>query len=152
MRLVGPNCLGVLNTAPGRAQRDLRPAVAAGGQRRLRHPERRARAGADRHRRRRGLGLSSFASVGNKADISGNDLLQYWEDDERTDVALLYLESFGNPRRFARIARRVGRKQADRRGQERPLPGGRARHLAPIPARCSPPRTSPSTRSSRRPA
>ena len=57
----------------------------------------------------RGLRLSSFVSVGNKADISGNDLLQYWEGDERTKVILLYLESFGNPRRFARIAKRVGR-------------------------------------------
>ena len=47
---------------------------------------------------RRDLGLSSFVSVGNKADISGNDLLSYWEEDERTSVALLYLESFGNPR------------------------------------------------------
>ena len=48
-------------------------------------------------------------SVGNKADISGNDLIQYWESDDDTDVILLYLESFGNPRKFARIARRVGR-------------------------------------------
>ena len=54
-----------------------------------------------------GLGLSSFVSVGNKADLSGNDLLRYWEDDPATDVILLYLESFGNPRRFARIAPRV---------------------------------------------
>ena len=53
------------------------------------------------------LGLSTFVSVGNKADVSGNDLLQYWEEDPGTDVILLYLESFGNPRRFARIARRV---------------------------------------------
>src|SRR5262249_38876708 len=56
-----------------------------------------------------GLGVSSFASIGNRADVSGNDLLQYWEDDQATDVILLYLESFGNPRRFARIARRVAR-------------------------------------------
>jgi acyl-CoA synthetase (NDP forming) len=55
------------------------------------------------------LGLSTFASVGNKADISGNDLLQYWETDDHTDVILLYLESFGNPRKFGRIARRIGR-------------------------------------------
>jgi acetate---CoA ligase (ADP-forming) len=54
-----------------------------------------------------GLGLSTFISVGNKADISGNDLLQYWEQDSNTDIVLLYLESFGNPRKFARIARRV---------------------------------------------
>lgn len=56
-----------------------------------------------------GLGVSSFVSVGNKADVSGNDLLQYWEADERTDVVLLYLESFGNPRKFTRLARRVSR-------------------------------------------
>jgi acyl-CoA synthetase (NDP forming) len=55
----------------------------------------------------RQLGISTFVSVGNKADVSGNDLLQYWELDDATDVILLYLESFGNPRRFARIARRV---------------------------------------------
>jgi acyl-CoA synthetase (NDP forming) len=58
---------------------------------------------------RLGLGLSTFVSVGNKADVSGNDLLEYWEADPETDVILLYLESFGNPRRFSRIAQRVGR-------------------------------------------
>src|SRR5262249_59877631 len=57
----------------------------------------------------RRLGISTFVSVGNKADVSGNDLLQYWEVDDGTSVILLYLESFGNPRRFARIARRVSR-------------------------------------------
>jgi acyl-CoA synthetase (NDP forming) len=56
-----------------------------------------------------GLGLSSFVSVGNKADISGNDLIHYWEADEGTELILLYLESFGNPRKFSRITRRVGR-------------------------------------------
>ena len=61
--------------------------------------------------RRLDLGLSTFVSVGNKADVSGNDLLQYWEEDSGTDVILLYLESFGNPRRFARIARRVSRRK-----------------------------------------
>src|SRR5262249_60035484 len=55
------------------------------------------------------IGISSFASIGNKADVSGNDLLQYWAEDPRTDVILLYVESFGNPRKFAEIARRVGR-------------------------------------------
>jgi acyl-CoA synthetase (NDP forming) len=58
-----------------------------------------------------GLGISTFVSVGNKADISGNDLLRYWEADDNTDVMLLYLESFGNPRKFSEIARRVGRKK-----------------------------------------
>ena len=56
-----------------------------------------------------GIGLSSFVSVGNKADLSGNDLLRYWEDDPATEVVLLYLESFGNPRTFARVARRLSR-------------------------------------------
>ena len=59
----------------------------------------------------RQLGLANFISVGNKADVSGNDLLQYWEEDKQTEVILLYLESFGNPRRFARIAKRVGRRK-----------------------------------------
>jgi acyl-CoA synthetase (NDP forming) len=58
-----------------------------------------------------GLGFSTFVSVGNKADVSGNDLLQYWEEDPATGVILLYLESFGNPRRFSRIARRVSRRK-----------------------------------------
>jgi len=57
----------------------------------------------------RGLGLSAFVSAGDRADVSGNDMLQYWEDDPSTDVALLHLETFGNPRKFARLARRVGR-------------------------------------------
>ena len=57
----------------------------------------------------RGVGLSTFVSVGNKADVSSNDLLEYWEEDDATRIVLLYLESFGNPRRFARLARRIGR-------------------------------------------
>ena len=57
------------------------------------------------------LGISTFVSVGNKADVSGNDLIQYWGSDPRTDVILLYLESFGNPVRFSRIARRIARKK-----------------------------------------
>ena len=60
-----------------------------------------------------GLGLSTFVSVGNKADVSGNDLLGYWDEDPRTDVILLYLESFGNPRRFGR-PRAPGRPHASR--------------------------------------
>jgi acetate---CoA ligase (ADP-forming) len=58
-----------------------------------------------------GLGISTFVSVGNKADISGNDLLLYWEQDPDTDVILMYLESFGNPRKFSRIARRISRRK-----------------------------------------
>jgi acetate---CoA ligase (ADP-forming) len=59
----------------------------------------------------RGLGLSAFVSIGNKADVSSNDLLEWWEDEEETDAILLYVESFGNPHRFARIARRVARRK-----------------------------------------
>jgi acetyl coenzyme A synthetase (ADP forming)-like protein len=59
----------------------------------------------------RGLGLSSFVSIGNKADVSSNDLIEYWEDDPQTSVLMLYVESFGNPRRFGRIARRVARRK-----------------------------------------
>ncbi len=59
----------------------------------------------------RGLGLSAFVSIGNKADVSTNDLLEWWEDDASTEAILLYVESFGNPRRFARIARRVARRK-----------------------------------------
>ena len=69
----------------------------------------------------RGLGVSSFASIGNRADVTANDFLEYWEGDEATAVALLYIESFSDPRRFARLARRIGRREADRRRQERPL-------------------------------
>lgn len=57
------------------------------------------------------LGLSTFVSAGNRADLSGNDLLQYWDQDEATEVVLLYLESFGNARKFWRIARRVARSK-----------------------------------------
>ena len=59
----------------------------------------------------RGLGLSAFVSIGNKADVSSNDLLEWWEDDEETDLVLLYVESFGNPRQFGRLARRVARRK-----------------------------------------
>ena len=94
----------------------------------------------------RQLGLSTFVSVGNKADVSGNDLLQYWEGDADTSVILLYLESFGNPRRFARIARRIGRSKPivavkagrTREGRARPAATPRRWRRATSPSmRCS---------------
>ncbi|MCX5257141.1 GNAT family N-acetyltransferase [Streptomyces canus] len=111
MRLVGPNCLGVSNTDP---ELRLDATFAAG------HP-RPGTAGVAVQSggigialldglSRLGIGVSSFASLGDKFDVSGNDMLQWWESDGRTGLALLHLESFGNPRAFSRTARRVTRR------------------------------------------
>ena len=126
MRVVGPNALGVANTDPEvrlnatLAADDARGRAASASSA---SPARSASPCSPR-RRERGLGLSTFVSAGNRADLSGNDLLQYWETDPATDVVLLYLESFGNPRKFARLARRLARTQADRGGEERPVDRG----------------------------
>jgi acetyl coenzyme A synthetase (ADP forming)-like protein len=110
MRLVGPDCLGVLNASPAvRLHATFAGAMPAPGNVGFLSQSGALGIALLEHARRWQLGLSSFVSVGNKADISGNDLLQYWQEDPATAVVLLYLESFGNPRRFARIARRVGR-------------------------------------------
>ena len=110
MRLVGPNCLGIANTAVG-LNATLAPRLPAPG--RVGFFSQSAALGTAllREANRRGLGLSSFVSAGNRADVSGNDLLQYWLDDPGTDVVLLYLETFGNPRKFARIARELARRK-----------------------------------------
>jgi len=110
MRVVGPNALGVANTDAGvRLNATLAPAMPAAG--RVGFFSQSGALGvallaaaADR-----GLGLSTFVSAGNRADLSTNDVLQYWQTDPATDVVLLYLESFGNPRKFARLARRLAR-------------------------------------------
>jgi len=112
MRLVGPNCLGAVNTDPDvRLNATFAPSFPAAGRVGFMSQSGALGLALIDRARARGVGLSSFVSVGNKADISGNDLLQYWETDERTGVIVLYLESFGDPRRFARIARRVGRSK-----------------------------------------
>jgi len=112
MRMIGPNCFGLLNTDPAiRLNATFTSAFPPSG--RMAMATQSGALGlailAAAHRLR--LGMSSFVSMGNKADVSTNDLLQYWEDDPSTDIILLYLESFGNPRRFARIARRVSRRK-----------------------------------------
>ena len=108
MRVVGPNCMGIINTAPGvRVNATFAPVPPDPGRVAFASQSGGLGIAVLQEARRRNIGLSSFVSVGNKADISGNDLLQYWQRDDGTDVILLYLESFGNPRRFARIARRV---------------------------------------------
>ncbi|HET6964562.1 MAG TPA: GNAT family N-acetyltransferase [Acidimicrobiales bacterium] len=108
MRVVGPNCMGIINTAPS-VSLNATFAAAPPDPGRVAFASQSGGLGIAvlEEARRRHIGLSSFVSVGNKADISGNDLLQYWDHDPDTDVILLYLESFGNPRRFSRIARRV---------------------------------------------
>ena len=105
MRLVGPNCLGVLNTAPAvRWTRRSRPVARPPGGIAFASQSGAYGIAALDDAARRGLGLSSFVSMGNKADLSSNDFLRFWEQDDGTDVVLLYLESLGNPRRFAQIA------------------------------------------------
>ncbi len=109
-RLIGPNCLGVAVPGIGLnatfAPRALPPGrigfSSQSGALGLALLEQAAE---------RDLGFSSFVSIGNKADVSSNDLLEWWEDDPDTDVVLLYLESFGNPRKFGRLARRVARRK-----------------------------------------
>jgi len=110
MRLVGPNCIGIVNTAIG-LDATFSPFSAAPGRIAMQSQSGALGIAMLERSARAGLGVSSFVSVGNKADVSGNDLLQFWEDDLATDVVLLYLESFGNPRKFARIARRVSRRK-----------------------------------------
>jgi acyl-CoA synthetase (NDP forming) len=110
MRLIGPNCMGVMNTAPDvRLNATFSPSTPPHGSVAFSSQSGALGIAVIDHASALGLGLSSFVSVGNKADISGNDLIQYWEQDKDTSVILLYLESFGNPRKFARITKRVGR-------------------------------------------
>lgn len=108
MRLVGPNCLGVLNTDPEvRLHATFAPGTPPPGRIAFASQSGAYGIAALELAARRGLGLSSFVSMGDKADLSGNDFLRYWEQDDNTDVVLLYLESLGNPRRFGQIARRM---------------------------------------------
>ena len=110
MRMIGPNCMGVLNANPAiRLNGSFSPIVPPPGRVAFSSQSGALGVAILQLAAARGVGLSTFISVGNKADVSGNDLLQYWETDPHTAVVLLYLESFGNPRRFARLARRIGR-------------------------------------------
>ncbi|MDQ3416373.1 MAG: bifunctional GNAT family N-acetyltransferase/acetate--CoA ligase family protein [Actinomycetota bacterium] len=112
LRLVGPNCLGVINTDPAvHINASLSPLMPARGRVGFFCQSGALGTAILENVGQRGLGLSTFVSAGNRADVSGNDLLQYWEEDEATDVVLLYLESIGNPRKFSRIARRVSRRK-----------------------------------------
>jgi acyl-CoA synthetase (NDP forming)/RimJ/RimL family protein N-acetyltransferase len=108
MRLVGPNCLGLINTDPAvRLNATFAPLDVPAGGLALASQSGALGIAVLRAATGCGLGISQFVSTGNKADVSGNDLLIAWIGDRRTKVIALYLESFGNPRKFARIARRV---------------------------------------------
>ncbi|HYX28923.1 MAG TPA: GNAT family N-acetyltransferase [Pyrinomonadaceae bacterium] len=112
MRLIGPNCMGIINTDDGvRMDATFAPGEPPTGRVGFSSQSGALGLAIIQLANSLGLGISTFVSVGNKADISGNDLLRYWESDEGTEVILLYLESFGNPRKFSQIARRVGRKK-----------------------------------------
>lgn len=110
MRVVGPNCLGVLNTEPAvRLDATFAPTFPPAGRVAFSSQSGALGLAILEYARELSIGISQFVSVGNKADVSSNDLLEFWERDPGTDLILLYLESFGNPRRFTQIARRVGR-------------------------------------------
>jgi len=120
MRIVGPNCMGVLNTEPAISMNaTFSPANNLPG-----NVSFLSQSGAMGevilgYARSLNIGLSTFVSAGNRADVSPNDLLQYWEHDPATKVILLYLESFGNPHNFMRITRRVSAKKTNRGGKVR---------------------------------
>jgi acyl-CoA synthetase (NDP forming)/RimJ/RimL family protein N-acetyltransferase len=110
LRLVGPNCLGVINTATDVSlNASLSPIMPPRGRVGFFCQSGALGVAILEKVDRRGLGLSTFVSAGNRADVSGNDLLQYWADDDATEAVLLYLESIGNPRKFSRVARQVAR-------------------------------------------
>jgi acetyl coenzyme A synthetase (ADP forming)-like protein len=112
IRMVGPNCMGVINTdAKVRMHATFSSVFPPSGNVAMSSQSGALGLAILDYARSIGIGFSTFISVGNKADVSGNDLIQYWAEDPNTDVMLLYLESFGNPRKFGEIARRVGRKK-----------------------------------------
>ncbi|MGW6560063.1 bifunctional acetate--CoA ligase family protein/GNAT family N-acetyltransferase [Streptomyces hydrogenans] len=108
MRIIGPNAFGIIDTAADvRLNASLAPEMPAAGRIGLFTQSAAIGVALLARLHRRGAGLSSFISAGNRADVSGNDVLQHWYDDPATDVVLLYLESIGNPRKFTRLARRT---------------------------------------------
>lgn len=110
MRMVGPNCMGIINTDPAvRLDGQFGPIAPPRGNVGISSQSGALGLALLDYANDLNIGISNFVSVGNSADVSGNDLLLYWEEDPATDVILLYLESFGQARRFGRLARRVAR-------------------------------------------
>jgi acetate---CoA ligase (ADP-forming) len=112
VRMIGPNCMGIINTDPAVALNGtFSPVYPPEGRVAMSTQSGALGLAILDYARRLNLGISTFVSVGNKSDVSSNDLIQYWAEDPRTDVILLYLESFGNPRKFGRIAKRIARSK-----------------------------------------
>ncbi len=112
IRMVGPNCMGVINTAHAvNMHATFSPIFPPRGNVAMSSQSGALGLAILDYARSLNIGFSTFISVGNKVDVSGNDLIQYWAEDLNTDVMLLYLESFGNPKKFGEIARRVARKK-----------------------------------------
>ncbi|TKJ41506.1 acyl-CoA synthetase [candidate division LCP-89 bacterium B3_LCP] len=112
MRMVGPNCMGVINTHPDfNLDATFAPSFPAVGNIGFLSQSGALGAAILEHANELNLGISQFVSVGNKLDISGNDIVHYWAQDEQTKVILLYLESFGNPRVFTQLAREIVKKK-----------------------------------------
>jgi acetyl coenzyme A synthetase (ADP forming)-like protein len=112
MRLVGPNCMGVMNTSPEVSMNaTFAPTMPPAGATSFLSQSGALGVTILDYAAEYGIGIRQFVSIGNKPDVSGNDLIEYWEDDPGTRLILMYLESFGNPRHFIPIARRVSRKK-----------------------------------------
>jgi len=112
MRLVGPNCMGVMNTSPDVSMNaTFAPTMPPAGATSFLSQSGALGVTILDYAAEYGIGIRQFVSIGNKPDVSGNDLIEYWEDDPGTRLILMYLESFGNPRHFIPIARRVSRKK-----------------------------------------
>jgi acetyl coenzyme A synthetase (ADP forming)-like protein len=112
IRMLGPNCMGILNTDPAvNLNATFAQVLPPAGRVAMSTQSGALGVAILDCARRLNIGISSFVSIGNKPDVSGNDLLQYWAEDPRTDVILLYLESFGNPKKFSQIARRLSRQK-----------------------------------------
>ncbi len=112
MRLVGPNCMGVMNTSPSvRMNATFAPTMPPAGATSFLSQSGALGVTILDYAAEYGIGIRQFVSVGNKPDVSGNDLLEYWEDDDGTRLILMYLESFGNPKNFIPTAQRISRKK-----------------------------------------
>lgn len=112
MRMIGPNCMGLVNTDPAvNLNATFAPVYPPRGNVAMLSQSGALGIAILDYAGRHDIGISQFVSIGNKPDVSGNDLILSWEEDPSTDVIVMYLESFGNPRKFGRIARRIGRKK-----------------------------------------